>query len=128
MVIFEYDADIDREGVHLWISDGTVDGTLLMPGDYDFIKALQANGDGFIFNAESGTEGRQIWKSDGTPEGTEQLTHFPQAMCSTHEMGVLGEAILFALDDFEAGGTNGCELWKLAEGLWRKVYVPAVMR
>jgi ELWxxDGT repeat protein len=129
MLFLEYDESSTNHWVdRLYVSDGTLGGKILISDNFTDIEALQAKGDGFIFNAESGAEGRQIWTSDGTPEGTEQLTHFPQAMCSTHDMRMLGDAILLPLDDFEAGGTAGCELWTVMDGLWRKVYIPAVLK
>jgi len=125
--MLEYDEDLGSEAVHLWVSDGTEEGTLRIMGGFDFLFELQAAGKGFIFNGLSGAEGRQVWRSDGTQEGTTQLTHMPQAMCSQFDLLVKDGKILLPLDDTKVGGTMGCELWSLGMS-WPQAYLPVVVR
>ena len=82
-----FSANDGENGVELWASDGTVEGTQLVkdinPGItdryyYPFVpevdsstpRQLTAVGDLLYFTAEDGENGRELWVSDGTTEGT----------------------------------------------------------
>jgi uncharacterized repeat protein (TIGR01451 family) len=102
-------------GAELWMSDGTVTGTLLVKdiqtgasGSYpEFLAAL---GSTVYFSADDGVHGRELWKSDGTEAGT-VLVRDVYAGTTGAEPEFLNEAnglLLFFADD----GTNGKELWK----------------
>jgi ELWxxDGT repeat protein len=71
-----FNAEDGVNGIELWKSDGSADGTVL-------VKDINSGGDGLrysadltdmngtlYFNADDGVHGEELWKSDGTADGT----------------------------------------------------------
>ena len=82
-----FSANNGDNGIELWVSDGTTEGTQLLkdinPGstegyfnpsqtfvDSSFPKEFLAVGDLIYFSANDGETGQELWVSDGTVEGT----------------------------------------------------------
>src|SRR5205085_6653553 len=73
-----FEADDGTNGTELWITDGTVPGTML-------VKDINTTGDalgnltwfysqsGLYFAASDGINGNELWKSDGTAGGTSMI-------------------------------------------------------
>ena len=60
---------------HLWVTDGTVEGTRFVADPFPGtgraqIRFGQAAGGNLYFSATNGVNGQEVWTSDGTPEGT----------------------------------------------------------
>ncbi|NIR71235.1 MAG: T9SS type A sorting domain-containing protein [Phycisphaerae bacterium] len=102
-------------GIELWASDGTPNGTVLVkdintgPNDSFPDNLEDVNGTVF-FQADDGINGVELWKSDGTATGTVLVKDinpgagdsFPNVLTN------INGTLLFAADD----GVNGFELWK----------------
>jgi uncharacterized repeat protein (TIGR01451 family) len=118
-------ADDGENGVELWQSDGTAEGTSLLedlaPGEAtpsggapeDLPVPFSSRpfgftnlGDDLYFFANNG----ELWKTDGTAEGTELVSAIgdDDGSGSFGMMAVLGDELLFRAD----GGETGVELWK----------------
>ncbi|MCA1683807.1 MAG: hyalin, partial [Actinobacteria bacterium] len=110
----------DANGVELWKSDGTPEGTVMVkdinPDEaINFGRSspsgLTAVGDKVVFTALEPTSGREPWVSDGTPEGTVLLKDINPAGDSTTDsttFAPLGGVVFFkAISDI-----YGAELWK----------------
>jgi ELWxxDGT repeat protein len=111
-----FSANDGNNGAELWISDGTLAGTMLVedinpgagsgsPGAF-----IALNGSTFCFRATDAGNGAELWRSDGTPFGTMLVKDINTGTVSSRPVGfcLLGNNIYFAAND----GTDGIELWK----------------
>jgi ELWxxDGT repeat protein len=104
----------DAQGVELWKSDGTEDGTVIVAdidahlgSSYPY-GLTNVNGTLFFFRERGAARRTELWKTDGTEDGTVMV-----AIISAGLGGVLGAtavsgALLFFADD----GIHGRELWR----------------
>lgn len=112
-------ADDGTNGTELWITDGTVPGTMM-------VKDINISGDGLgsdfnyfysqsglYFSATNGADGNELWKSDGTPGGTNMVINLNHTGDSDPEpMMLLGTQFLFTANDGDnANGDR--DLYKL---------------
>jgi ELWxxDGT repeat protein len=100
-------------GVELWRSDGTAEGTRLFDishGPAGSIEGLVAVDTSAYFTADDGVHGRELWRSDGTPAGTAMVKDIQPGPAggATSASGVLSGTLYFAADD----GEHGLELWR----------------
>jgi len=107
-------ADDGSNGVELWMSDGTSDGTVLVKDIATGAASssphnLVAVGNALYFAADDGSNGIELWKSDGTAEGTVMVADIAPGApgSSPAELAGVGGFVVFAADD----GTNGNEPW-----------------
>lgn len=70
-------ADDGSTGNELWITNGTIDGTVMVkdinpdaPSGLSFSDFGFYTQSGFYFSADNGSEGLELWKSDGSTGGT----------------------------------------------------------
>lgn len=114
-----FSARTDATGAELYITDGTVAGTVLLkdiyPGsasslpDEDFARL-----NGFLyFTAATPTEGRELWKTDGTTGGTVLVKDIVPGTAGSNEKN---DYDLFSTDDYlllnVKTALEGNELWK----------------
>ncbi|NHB67521.1 ELWxxDGT repeat protein [Perlabentimonas gracilis] len=107
-----------NDGVHgreLWMSDGTVEGTVMVkdinPGSAEGRpdKLTEVNGILF-FSANDGVNGFELWKSDGTPEGTLMVKDInPGVNSSSPQLFFNSNGTLYFA---ASNGVTGLELWK----------------
>jgi ELWxxDGT repeat protein len=108
-------ADNGANGVELWRTDGTFEGTSLVAdinagaasSTPDWMKAFRGR---LYFAATSSATGREVWTTDGTAEGT-TLLHDINPLAGDADPTAfvrLGRALYFRAQD----GTTGQELWK----------------
>jgi ELWxxDGT repeat protein len=114
-------------GVELWKSDGTMNGTVLVKdislGAGDSDPAFLVEMDNVLYfsggkedNTGVGTIGAELWKSDGTPSGTLLVKDiYPGVYSSNPSLLFNHNGILFFSAD---NGVHGKELWK---------YEPAIL-
>ncbi len=113
-------ADNGIDGVELWKSNGTEEGTLIVANI--FIGAgnssnpawfTELNGE-LYFTAEDADEGREVWTSEGFLTGTQRIDNiFPgvgsaRQLFNDDQMVAIGDTLFFAAQD----GVNGIALWK----------------
>ena len=95
----------------LWVTDGTVAGTLETGVVVDVQNVeLAALGAGLVFAGEGSAAGRELWFTDGTLAGTSLLADIAPALGAESQptdFVVVGERLYFVADD----GVNGRELW-----------------
>jgi ELWxxDGT repeat protein len=117
-------ADDGTDGVELWKSDGTADGTTLVkdlyPGSYDYDgysysnssdpKQLTTVGGTLFFAANHGTDGVELWTSDGTAAGTVMVAdiNLGSGGSGLAQLTDVNGTLFFTADD----GTHGDELWR----------------
>ncbi|WP_166820007.1 ELWxxDGT repeat protein [Thalassoroseus pseudoceratinae] len=111
-----FTADDGTNGEELWMSDGTVAGTVLVkdinPGSgssVNLISELTNVGGTLFFRADDGINGRELWMSDGTAAGTVMVKDINPGGNSSwpnNLTNVDGTLFFTAVD-----GTNGEELW-----------------
>ena len=94
------------EGLELWRTDGTAEGTVLVKDIRPGPRAskpedLIAVAGQLYFSAIDGEHGRELWRTDGTPEGTVLVRDITLGKEGSHlsEFAVLGESLYFALWD-----------------------------
>jgi ELWxxDGT repeat protein len=110
-------------GRHLWKSDGTETGTVLVSSSFGYLYDLTEVNDTLFFAADGGG-GTELWRSDGTTAGTtlvkdiypgQSLQYFGyylgwqyvQNSSSPGELTVVSGTLYFTAGD----GANGRELW-----------------
>ncbi len=102
-------------GSHLWISDGTTDGTYMLTDNLGqnltSISGLTKFGNEIYFSAQIyQITGNELWKTDGTTEGTVLVKDIAPGTfySSPRELTVLNDELFFGAWTQE----NGRELWK----------------
>jgi ELWxxDGT repeat protein len=112
-------AEGDANGVELWGTDGTPQGTALvsdvLPGAGSSMPTgLTAVGGKVFFAAHDGEHGWEPWESDGTAAGTRMIQDLNPGPFSSMPTGfvVSGANLFFAADD----GVAGVEPWVLPLG------------
>ena len=122
------------EGIELWKTDGTPEGTglvkdidpplLTSTGSHprDFV----AVGNDVYFTADDGVHGRELWVSDGTEAGTRLVMDINPNPTGWEPGGMtlIGDTLYFSAED----GVHGRELWVLQPALTEVVYLPLVRR
>jgi ELWxxDGT repeat protein len=96
-------------GTKLWKTDGTLEGTVEVPGVLS-ASELAGVGGHLFFKMYTAGVGSELWKTDGTAEGTMLVSDiFPGSSSSNpdHLTNVAG-TLYFKAND----GTSGNELWK----------------
>ena len=109
-----FQANDGTNGMELWKSDGTEDGTVMVKDIYSgsggaYPAQLTAVGNTLYFSAGD-TYGRELWKSDGTVDGTimvKDITNGSTELELSDIVGI-GDTFYFKASD----GVNGIELWK----------------
>jgi ELWxxDGT repeat protein len=103
-------------GSELWVTDGTVAGTVLVkdvapgPRSAVFNGGVLGNlGRRVLFAADDGLQGSELWRTDGTPAGTQLVRDIQPGpdWSGPYGGGRLGGALLFAARD-----ASGTELWR----------------
>jgi len=114
-----FNADDGENGIELWKSDGTPEGTELVKdiipgiGSSQPIELTNVNGTLF-FSAYDGAgenaKGRELWKSNGMEAGTVMVRDIYDGGISSApaELTNVNGILYFSAND----GTNGRELWK----------------
>jgi len=101
----------DSGGEHLWKSDGTAGGTVLVAdvGSWDAWSQFTAVGDTLFFQAKDATHGAELWTSDGTEAGTVMVKDIAPGAAGGEPEALVDVAgqLFFTADD----GTHGRELW-----------------
>src|SRR5436305_2234800 len=112
-------AEGDANGVELWGTDGTPQGTaqvsdILPGGGSSMPTGLTAVGGKVFFAAHDGEHGWEPWESDGTAAGTRMVQDLNPGPFSSMPTGfvVSGSNLFFAADD----GVAGVEPWVLPPG------------
>ena len=110
-----FQADDGTNGIELWKSDGTANGTVMVKninsGDaHSFCYSFTAVGNTLYFSASDGSTGHELWKSDGTATGTVMVKDIRSGSSGSYpsSLTAVGNTLYFQAND----GTNGYELWK----------------
>ena len=115
-----FTATNDEAGRELWMSNGTVDGTVMIkdinPSDDaeaekgSSPQELTAVGGTLLFTADDGTTGRELWTTNGTEDGTVQVADIADGAAGSDpaSLTVFGSTLYFTAND----GADGTELWK----------------
>lgn len=108
-------AKTSREGIELWKSDGTPNGTVLVKDikvgsdSSQPLSLTNVNGTLF-FAAENGVNGRELWKSDGTAEGTLMVKDLQPGTTGSYPAKLTNvNGLLYFRAQTSA---SGIELWK----------------
>lgn len=105
-------------GIELWRSDGTNEGTVLVKdinlGGNSAIDSITNVNGTLYFRANEGIFGLELWKSDGTDGGTMMVKDIHPAGNSNIQFmtNVNGTLYFNATNGSLAQGGNGFELWK----------------
>ena len=105
-------ATTPAEGVSLWMTDGTAEGTVLLHA-FGGVRAqrfdLTAVGDAVFFAADDLVSGVELWHSDGTPAGTVRVRDIQEGVVASNprDLVALNGKVYFSADD----GIHGDELW-----------------
>jgi ELWxxDGT repeat protein len=118
-----FTADDGTNGLELWKSDGTSEGTVMVkdiyPGEYGSIPSNLTNFNGTLFFiASDAAHGAELWKSDGTSAGTMMVkdirpgygTPFRPVYPFSYSGGLTD--INGTLFFYAQGDSSGYELWK----------------
>lgn len=97
----------DEEGIGLWATDGTENGTVLLKRFY-FIRIVSRimeedwntfklyNGELYFSTSETNNQDYELWKTDGTPEGTVQVKDInPNGSSSPNNFHIIKDRLLF---------------------------------
>jgi len=117
-----FTATTPTEGIELWKTNGTVQGTVLLkdinpgvaysyPGPF-----IQAQGK-LYFAAESADYGRELWCTDGTSSGTAMVSDIAAGTSDSNPatFALAGKTLFFsATDNVEGDNKHGRELWALS--------------
>jgi len=101
-------------GMELWKSDGTTNGTMMVKDiwtgttGYGGAGGLAVLGNTLYFSGYDVVNGRGFWKSDGTSNGTIMLKGGFYGGPHTDDSVAIGNILYFGAND----GYNGSELWK----------------
>ncbi|WP_257463016.1 ELWxxDGT repeat protein [Archangium lipolyticum] len=116
-----FGADTFADGMELWRSDGTPEGTRMVKqirgaftagmGDVFTPQGIADRGV-VLFSASDGVRGLELWMSDGTDEGTRPIGDLNPGPRSSNPADYVrigdGDYVYFGADD----GTHGSELWR----------------
>lgn len=109
-----FSAKNNNTGAELWVSDGTVNGTVLVK-DINITDQSMPNGffeyQGWaFFAADDGVNGTELWTSNGTTGGTYMIENL-----NGSDYGYYGDHIIHKNELYFTGidGTNGVSLWKV---------------
>ncbi len=108
-------ADDGENGVELWRSDGTTQGTVLVadvrpgPDGSHPLRLTSVNGVAF-FTADDGVHGRELWRTDGTAPGTRLVKDVNPGLLD----GVFGDVVPLDGAVYFVGyePATGAELWR----------------
>jgi ELWxxDGT repeat protein len=108
------------EGLELWVSDGTADGTRALDVPYPGagsgeVTDVQTAAGQVFFYAESPDIGTELWATDGTEEGTRLVVDlwsgsrsaFATQQSTLSRLEAFNGGVVFVAND----GTTGPELW-----------------
>ena len=119
-------ADDGVNGLELWRTDGTANGTFLVkdinpglasgvafssdPVSVDRFEDMLGVGDSLLFAANDGVHGRELWISDGTEDGTVMVRDIRPGPASSDpfELAELDGEIIFVASE----PTTGLEVWR----------------
>ena len=106
------------DGVELWRTDGTRDGTKLFKEIYDETaepssstpEQFMVANNRLYFIADDGIHGRELWSTDGTVLGTNIVRDIREASSNAEirEFAPSGPYLYFSADD----GIHGREIWR----------------
>ena len=106
------------DGVELWRTDGTRDGTKLFKEIYDETaepssstpEQFMVANNRLYFVADDGIHGRELWSTDGTVLGTNIVRDIREASSNAEirEFAPSGPYLYFSADD----GIHGREIWR----------------
>ncbi len=107
-------------GVELWKTDGTADGTVLIKdinpavGESSYPSGFAEFNSAFYFQANDGVHGRELWKTNGTGQGTLLVKDInTPAGENSYPYGPSGFTVFNGALYFVAyDEINGAELWK----------------
>ncbi|MEL7159939.1 MAG: ELWxxDGT repeat protein, partial [Bacteroidota bacterium] len=113
-----YRVESADEGIELWISDGTTEGTNLIKdiNTDPNVSRGNSNPDGFTFfngqvyfKAKDATNGDELWVTDGTEAGTVMVKDIQpgDGRGNPFDFIVFNDRLFFTAND----GTNSSELW-----------------
>ncbi len=111
---FYFRANDGTNGIELWKTDGTADGTVMVkdinPSGNSSPAGFTVLGTNLYFRGIDGTNGAELWKTDGTADGTVLVKDINTGSGNSSPTGftVLGTNLYFQAND----GINGLELWK----------------
>jgi ELWxxDGT repeat protein len=111
-------ASTPDEGVELWVSDGTQDGTMLLKDINTDATVSRGNSspDEFIeykgkvyFKAKDATNGTELWMTDGTADGTMMVKDIQEGSGNGNPFNfiIFNDLLYFTAND----GVNSSELW-----------------
>ncbi|MCC6456223.1 MAG: hyalin [Caldilineaceae bacterium] len=110
-----FSADDGSHGEELWLSDGTITGTVMVrdinPGATGSNPGAQKEVNGVVFfKADDGSAGTELWASDGTITGTVMVKDIRPGGNSSMPSNLqdVGGTLYFQATD----GAHGVELWK----------------
>lgn len=127
--LFFFTEESPENGVELWVSDGTAEGTHLVhdirPGPASSMPSgFTVIGERLYFSADDGEHGREPWSTDGTEEGTSLVADLlpgPESS-AVAEITLINGNVAYTANDSE----HGREFWlwqprrgvRLVEDLW----------
>jgi ELWxxDGT repeat protein len=104
--------DGGANGIGVWQSDGTTEGTILLSG-VGMARELE-NVNGMLFFAAD----FRLWKTDGTASGTTKVSDISQSGAFMRDFANVDGMLFFNATDFQ----HGAEIWRsdgTAEGTFR---------
>ncbi|MCI0456609.1 MAG: hypothetical protein L0Z62_06470 [Gemmataceae bacterium] len=95
-------------GRELWMSDGTKDGTKVVPGGASDPRELTPSGGALWFTADDGAGGRALWRLNLSGTSAAKVS----GLSNVTELTDVNGTLFFSATD----GKAGVELWKVPEG------------